>query len=92
MEQILHGEDRSRRGFRGTSRRSTGKRRCGETRAGSGIGKAPPVPARRRGNQGTERVQGSYPVAEVLLFEVIEIIPITEKAAASIAIVPEWRS
>ena len=27
-----------------------------------------------------------------LLFEVIEIIPITEEAAASIAIVPEWRS
>ena len=30
------------------------------------------------------------PVAEVLLFGVIEIIPITEKAAASIAAVPAW--
>jgi len=29
-------------------------------------------------------------VDEVLLFEVIEIIPITEKAAASIADVPVW--
>ena len=30
------------------------------------------------------------PVAEVLLTEVIEIIPITEAAAQSIAEVPEW--
>lgn len=30
-------------------------------------------------------------VAEVLLFEVIEIIPITAAAAASIAEVPEWK-
>ena len=32
------------------------------------------------------------PVAEVMLFEVIEIIPITDVAAASIASVPEWKS
>ena len=32
------------------------------------------------------------PVAEVLLFEVIEMIPITDVAAASIASVPEWKS
>ena len=31
------------------------------------------------------------PVAEVLLTEVIEIIPITDKAAKSIAEVPVWR-
>ncbi len=30
------------------------------------------------------------PVAEVLLFEVVEIIPITAKASASIAAVPVW--
>ncbi len=30
------------------------------------------------------------PVAEALLLEVIEIIPITEAAAKSIAAVPEW--
>ena len=30
-------------------------------------------------------------VAEVMLFEVIEIIPITEEAARSIAVVPEWK-
>jgi hypothetical protein len=30
------------------------------------------------------------PVAEVLLFDVIEIIPITEAAAESIEKVPEW--
>ena len=32
------------------------------------------------------------PVAEVLLFEVIEMIPITDVASASIASVPEWKS
>ena len=31
------------------------------------------------------------PVAEVLLTEAIEIIPITDKARESIASVPEWR-
>lgn len=31
------------------------------------------------------------PVAEVLLTEVIEIIPATEAAVASIAAVPEWK-
>ena len=31
------------------------------------------------------------PVAEVLLTEVIEIIPATEAAIASIAAVPEWK-
>jgi hypothetical protein len=31
------------------------------------------------------------PVAEVLLFQVIEIIPITDAAAASIASVPVWK-
>ena len=31
------------------------------------------------------------PVDEVLLFEVIEIIPITDAAVKSIAEVPEWR-
>jgi hypothetical protein len=30
------------------------------------------------------------PVPEVLLFEVIEILPLSEKAEASIAAVPEW--
>lgn len=30
------------------------------------------------------------PVSDVMLFEVIEIIPITDAAAASIAAVPEW--
>lgn len=32
------------------------------------------------------------PVPEVMLLEVIEIIPISEKAAASIASIPEWRA
>jgi len=32
------------------------------------------------------------PVKEVLLFEVIEIIPITDVAAECIAKVPEWKS
>lgn len=33
----------------------------------------------------------TVPVSEVLLFEVIEIIPITDSAAASIASVPVWK-
>ena len=44
------------------------------------------------GTKAPTRCKFPCPVAEVLLFEVIEIIPITEDAAASIAIVPEWRS
>ena len=44
------------------------------------------------GTKAPTRCKFPCPVAEVLLFEVIEIIPITEKAAASIAIVSEWRS
>jgi hypothetical protein len=44
------------------------------------------------GTKAPTRCMFPCPVAEVLLFEVIEIIPITEEAAASIAIVPEWRS
>jgi hypothetical protein len=43
---------------------------------------------------GTSNPQGCKfptPVDEVMLTEVIEIIPITEKAAASIASVPVWQ-
>lgn len=38
-----------------------------------------------------EKCKFPAPVAEVLLFEVIEIIPITDVAAKSIASVPEWK-
>ena len=44
------------------------------------------------GTNAPERCRFPCEVSEVLLFEVIEIIPITENAAASIAVVPEWRS
>jgi len=44
------------------------------------------------GTKAPTRCKFPCPVSEVLLFEVIEIIPITENAAASIAVVPEWRS
>ena len=44
------------------------------------------------GTNAPEKCRFPCEVSEVLLFEVIEIIPITEKAAASIAGVPEWRS
>ena len=44
------------------------------------------------GTNAPEKCRFPCEVSEVLLFEVIEIIPITEKAAASIAVVPEWRS
>ena len=45
-------------------------------------------------NEGTSKPQNCKfpaPVAEVLLTEVIEIIPATEAAIASIAAVPEWK-
>ena len=38
-----------------------------------------------------EKCKFPAPVAEVLLFEAIEIIPITEAAAKSIASVPVWK-
>ena len=44
------------------------------------------------GTNAPEKCRFPCEVSEVLLFEVIEIIPITENAAASIAVVPEWRS
>ena len=44
------------------------------------------------GTKAPEKCKFPCSVAEVLLFEVIEIIPITENAAASIAVVPEWRA
>jgi len=45
-------------------------------------------------NEGTSEPQNCKfpaPVAEVLLTEVIEIIPATEAAIATIAAVPEWK-
>ena len=45
-------------------------------------------------NEGTSKPQNCKfpaPVAEVLLTEVIEIIPATEAAIATIAAVPEWK-
>ena len=44
------------------------------------------------GTSKPKRCKFPAPVAEVLLFEVIEIIPITDVAAASIASVEEWKS
>ena len=44
------------------------------------------------GTKAPKKCKFPAPVPEVLLFEVIEIIPITEEAEASIAVVPEWRS
>lgn len=43
------------------------------------------------GTSEPEECKFPTPVDEVLLTEVIEIIPITEKAAASIASVPVWQ-
>ena len=43
------------------------------------------------GTSKPEKCKFPSPVAEVMLFEVIEIITITDAAAASIALVPVWK-
>ena len=44
----------------------------------------------QRGTSKPGKCKFPAPVDEVIVFETIEIIPITEKAAASIASVPAW--
>jgi hypothetical protein len=44
----------------------------------------------QRGTSKPGKCKFPAPVDEVVVFETIEIIPITEKAAASIASVPVW--